>query len=98
MPKPENEAQYLVHLADYLASRKCLTMEFDKPLLTTVELPDVDEYVIDFGKHNGTKLVDLFRTKRDYCNWLKENVQREPVISLIKVLEEREKQQGEDEI
>lgn len=32
MPKPLNEFQKFVHLADYLASRKCLEMNFDIPL------------------------------------------------------------------
>ena len=32
MPKPSTEFQKFVHLADYLASRKCLEMNFDIPL------------------------------------------------------------------
>jgi hypothetical protein len=32
MPKPKTEAQLFVHLADYLASRKCLLMDFTVPL------------------------------------------------------------------
>jgi uncharacterized protein (DUF3820 family) len=72
-------------------------MAFDNIEQPKTELPDVNEYVINFGKHSGTKLVDLFKTHRDYCNWLKENVSREPLLSLIKLLEEQEKNQ-EDEI
>jgi hypothetical protein len=97
LPKPENVYQHFVHLADYLASRKDLTMAFDNIEQPKTELPDVNEYVINFGKHSGTKLVNLFKTHRDYCNWLKENVSREPLLSLIKLLEEQEKNQ-EDEI
>lgn len=96
LPKPMDEAQKFVHLADYLASRKDLTMAFDIEQSKT-ELPDINEYVITFGKHSGTKLVDLFKTQRGYINWLKENVNREPLLSLIKLLEEQEKNQ-EDEI
>lgn len=29
LPKPDNEASKLLHLADYLASRKCITVSFD---------------------------------------------------------------------
>lgn len=29
LPKPDNEASELLHLADYLASRKCITVSFD---------------------------------------------------------------------
>lgn len=32
LPKPILEVEHFVHLCDYLASRKCLTMEFDVPL------------------------------------------------------------------
>ncbi len=32
MPKPSNEFQKFVHLVDYLASRKCLEMNFDIPV------------------------------------------------------------------
>lgn len=32
LPKPQSRCQKFVHLADYLASRKCLTMEFDIPV------------------------------------------------------------------
>lgn len=98
LPKPLNDYQQFVHLADYLASRKDLTMAFDNIEQPKTELPDVNEYVINFGKHSGTKLIALFKTHRDYCNWLKENVSREPLISLIKLLEEQEKNQEDDEI
>jgi hypothetical protein len=32
LPKPQTDMQKLVHLCDYLASRRCLTMEFDIPV------------------------------------------------------------------
>jgi hypothetical protein len=32
MPKPKDEYQKFVHLVDYLASRKCLEMNFDVPI------------------------------------------------------------------
>ena len=38
LPKPANEAQYFVHLADYLASRRYLVFEFD-------DYYDPDNYV-----------------------------------------------------
>lgn len=98
LPKPLNKYQQIVHLCDYLASRKDLTMAFDNYEQPKVELPDVNEYVIDFGKHSGTKLVDLFKANRGYCNWLKENVSREPLQSLLKILEKQENNQEDDEI
>ena len=95
--KPADEYQNFVHLADYLASRKDLTVAFDGYEQPKVEAPNVDEYVLDFGKHKGTKLVDVFNYHRDYLEWYKEAVGREPLMGMIKVLEERTKGQ-EDEI
>lgn len=90
LEKPTSDYQYFVHLADYLASRKDLTMAFDNYEQPKVELPDINEYVVNFGKHSGTKLIDLYRTHKDYCDWLKENVHREPLQSLLKQLEKQE--------
>lgn len=98
LPKPMDEYQQFVHLADYLASRKDLTMAFDNYEQPKVELPDVNEYVLNFGKHTGKKLVDVFKKHRDYLEWCKENIHREPLMSLIKILEEQEKNQEDDEI
>ena len=60
-------------------------------------LDALNEYVLNFGKHNGEKLVDVFKYHRDYLEWCKENIHKEPLISLVKLLEEQEKNQ-EDEI
>lgn len=96
LPKPLDDYQQFVHLADYLASRKDLTMAFENYEQPKVELPDPNEYVLNFGKHSGQKLVDVFNHHRDYLEWCKENVRREPLMSLIKLLEEQEKnQEGE---
>lgn len=97
LPKPTDEYQQLVHLADYLASRKDLTMTFENYEQPKVELPDPNEYVLNFGKYSGQKLIDVFNHHRDYLEWCKENITREPLMSLIKLLEEQEKNQ-EDKI
>lgn len=98
LPKPIDEYQRFVHLADYLASRKDLTMAFDESAQPKVELPDVNEYVLNFGKHSGKSLVYVFEHHRDYLEWCKENIKREPLMSLIKLLEEQEQNQEDDEI
>jgi uncharacterized protein (DUF3820 family) len=59
------------------------------------ELPDVNEYILDFGRHKGSKLIDVFKKHRDYINWCKENFRKEPFISLVELLE---KSQEDDEI
>lgn len=94
LEKPLDKYQQVVHLADYLASRKSLTMDFDGYVQPKVEIPSLEEYTLTFGKHSGTKIVDLWNTNRDYLMWCKENVKREPLQTLIKQLEKLE----EDEI
>lgn len=84
LPKPEGKYQEIVHLTDYLASRKPLEMEFDdwkKP-----ELPQLDTYVLNFGKYREERLVDVAAKDRGYIDWLKENYGKEPVRSLLKQL------------
>ena len=90
LPKPLDVYQHFVHLADYLASRKDLTMAFEGYEQPKVELPDVNEYVLNFGRHNGKKLIDVYKYHRDYIDWCKENIHREPLTSLIKQLEKQE--------
>ena len=98
LPKPIDEYQQFVHLADYLASRKDLTMAFDETAQPKAELPDINEYVLDFGRHKGSKLIDVFKKHRDYINWCKENFRKEPFISLVNLLEKQEQSQEDDEI
>jgi hypothetical protein len=90
LPKPLDVYQHFVHLADYLASRKDLTMAFEGYEQPKIELPDVNEYVLNFGKHSGKKLIDVYKQHRDYIDWCKENIYREPLTSLIKQLEKQE--------
>ena len=88
LPKPEDLYQELVHLADYLASRKTLTMDFEN-----IETPRVEskpeEYVLTFGKHKGEKLIDLFRSGDDYVVWMEENITRPDVQAAIKAIKKK---------
>lgn len=84
LPKPNTTYEYFIHLADYLASRKQIEMQFDdweKPAL-----PPLDTYELDFGRHKGKRLVDVASSDKGYKVWLKENYGREPVRSLLKLL------------
>lgn len=92
LPKPVSIAQELLHLADYLASRKDLTMAFDsyeQPKAEAVNL-DCNTYVVDFGKYKGTKLVDLYKKDKGYCTWLKENSFKREVVEMIKQIEAKQ--------
>lgn len=88
LPKPEDLHQELVHLADYLASRKPLTMDFEN-----IETPRVEskpeEYVLTFGKHKGEKLIDLYRSGDDYVVWIEENITRPDVQAAIKAIKKK---------
>ena len=95
LPKPDGICQEILHLADYLASRKTLTMDFEN-----VEAPRVEskpeEYVLTFGKHKGEKLIDLCRSGDDYVEWMEENIGRRDVQDAIKAV--KKKLAEEDEL
>ena len=90
LPKPTNIHQELIHLADYLASRKDLTMAFDISEQPKTQAIDINEYVMDFGKYKGTKLIDLYNKDKGYCMWLKENSYKREIVDMIKQIEAQE--------
>lgn len=81
--------QELVHLADYLASRKTLTMNFEN-----IETPRVEskpeEYVLTFGKHKGEKLINVYRTDPDDCRWMEESISRNDVLDALRAIKIQE--------
>jgi len=91
LPKPENDEQFFVHMCDYLASRSNLDMTYSDDVLAVLnnveipkqELPDINTYILNFGKHSGEKLVDVAQSDPSYISWAKENMSREPVRSLL---------------
>ena len=97
LPSPQNLVQELVHLSDYIASRSDIHILFEENEAKPT-LPDPNEYTLNFGKHSGKSLVYVFEHHRDYLEWCTENIKREPLMSLIKLLEEQEKSQEDDEI
>ena len=97
LPSPQTLIQELVHLSDYIASRGDIHILFEEDEAKPT-LPDPNEYVLNFGKYSGKNLVYVFNHHRDYLEWCKENIKREPLMSLIKQLEEQEKTQEDDEI
>lgn len=86
LPTPTNKYQKILHICDYLASRKDLEILFDPEF--TAEKPSLKNYVMEFGKYKGEKLIDLAKNDSDYVRWLKENVNREPIQSLLMQLDE----------
>lgn len=86
LPTPKTEAQKLLHLADYLASRKDIDVRFGENEKPKMEIPELDEYVFSFGKYKGKKLVDVAKLDTGYIAWAKENMTREPIRSLLEQL------------
>jgi hypothetical protein len=89
LEKPKDDYQFFVHLADYLASRKDLTMAFEGCEQSQPKI-NLDDYVVTFGKYKGVKLVDAYQQDKSYFMWLKENSYQKEIVSLIKQLEQRE--------
>ena len=94
LEKPKDGYQFFVHLADYLASRKDLTMAFDNVETPKVEIPNINEYKLTFGRHNGKTIPEIAKTDMGWLLWAKENLNKEPVTTLIKTFLEKQ----EDEI
>lgn len=82
LDKPESKIQKIVHLCDYLASRKDIEVLFDvneEPFV-----PDVNTYTMQFGKYKGEKLVDVASKDKGYLRWLSENTKlSRPLDKLI---------------
>ena len=91
LPKPENKYQKLIHLADYLASRKCLTMDFEGYEKSKSNLPDINIHKLNFGKMSGKTIPEIAKIDITYLYWAKDNLTREPEATLIKnYLKEKE--------
>ena len=95
LPEPETDMEILVHECDILSSRSDIDMQPSEYLKGVFgeeksELPDVNTYIFPLKKHAGELLIDVFKNDRPYLDWVKENVHREPLISLIKILENQE--------
>lgn len=83
LPSPQTLVQELVHLSDYIASRSdihiLLEGDSNKP-----KLPDLNEFKLTFGKHKDETIPQIAATDRDWLVWAKENITREPLLTLIK--------------
>lgn len=90
LPTPNDEASELLHLADYLASRKCLDMSFEEYLAPKEELPDINTYEITFGKHKGTLIKEV---PIDYIEWLSKQSLKDPIKTFVEqILKNKETQ------
>lgn len=86
LPKPLDDYQCFVHLADYLASRKDLTMAFDnieqpKP---QAQIPDINEYKMTSGAFAGKTILEIAKIRPNYLTWAIDNHPNEVVRTLAK--------------
>lgn len=83
LPLPKTKAQQIVHLSDYLASRKDLEVSFEgtevEDLMEEFQ-PTPETYLMPFGKYKGLFLSDI---PKDYLKWLKDQSLAEPLKSLV---------------
>ena len=83
LPSPQTLVQELVHLSDYIASRGDIHILFEsedsKP-----KLPDINEYRLNFGRHSGKTIPEIAATDRGWLVWAKDNLTREPLLTMIK--------------
>jgi uncharacterized protein (DUF3820 family) len=88
LPKPNNKFARMVHVADYLASRKCLTMDFADYTMKQEPLEFDENYQLPFGKYAGKRLIDVYKSAPDYVTWMEENIRKTDVLNMIKAMKE----------
>ena len=84
LPKPDDKYSRLVHLADYLASRKCLTMDFEGYFIDQEPVKFDENYTLTFGKHNGKRMIDVYKEDPGYLVWCEENLHKPDLQKMIK--------------
>ena len=89
LPLPQTKYEIMVHVCDYLASRKDIELQFeyahkDWPSSTfEKELPDINTWKLPFGKYKGKTLLEIKSENPGYIKWAKENADSEPLKSLV---------------
>lgn len=95
LPKPETEAQKLVHECDYLSSRSNIDMIYSDELDDTIYeiIKDmINTYEFNFGKYKGQTVKSVLNSNPEYFSWMEENGGlREPYKMIIEKLKERER-------
>lgn len=90
LPTPQNKYQKIVHLVDYLAATKGCEILFDgftpEQRIDEDKNATVETYVFPFGKYRGMKLTEVNEQHPDYIEWAKKNIDREPLVNLLKQL------------
>lgn len=78
LPKPEDKYQIILHLADYLASRKDIELKFDslpdtsKFMEKATDEVDPINFEIHFGKYAGLTWPEIEKDDPGYIDWAKD--------------------------
>lgn len=83
LKKPVQLHQCIVHESDYLASRKDIIVNLDN-MSEIKEVPTIDTYVFDFGRHKGKSLKQVMEQDPSYIEWAKRDYGKEPLRTLLK--------------
>lgn len=94
LPIPQSKYQKVVHLVDYMAAMKGCEILFEgftpESRIDEAKFNNdnatVDTYVFPFGKYKGMKLAEVNEQHPDYIEWAKKNIDREPLVTLLKQL------------
>ena len=81
LPKPKNKYETMVHIADYLSSRKDIEVQIDIP---AERKPDINTWRFDFGKYVGKTIPEVKEIDSSYLMWAKDNLKKQPLITLLK--------------
>lgn len=79
LPKPHYRLQKMLHMADYIASRKDIEIKFEH----SSEPINARDYVITFGKHNGKTLGEIWDSDPSYIEWLRTQDVKLPLKELL---------------
>ena len=93
LPEPRNDMELFIHECDILSSRADLDMIIPSDLksilfgVNTNEEAEckntLESYRLSFGRHIGKTLLEIKECDPGYIRWAKENIDREPVKSLL---------------
>lgn len=82
LQKPETPMQKIVHLCDYLASRKDIEIIFSQEESTPKQ--DINTYTLTFGKYKGKLITEVAKEHKDYLEWMRDNMAlKEPLKSFV---------------
>ena len=100
LPEPENEMEKMIHMCDILSSRNNIDMPVPDYLRDIfddikVNVEFNENYTLPFGKYSGEKLIDVYRKRPDYVDWMENNISKPDVLNMIKAMKESLKEQGE---